>query len=156
MTTKVQDNSYHLIVRQFEQLSLQQLYEILALRQQVFMLEQQSLYLDTDALDQFATHICFYQADTLAGYVRTRILANKGYAKIERVVTAARYRGQGLAKKLLDTAMANIVESEQPVEQVRLSAQLDAMQLYGKWGFIAQGEPYDDGGILHKDMVKAL
>lgn len=145
---------YTFELSQFQQLSLEQLYQILTLRQQVFMLEQNSLYLDLDGLDQQALHLCCWCNSQLAAYSRIRILPGKKQAKIERVVVAQKHRGQGLADKMMTLSMQHI--RQQPVNEVRLSAQVSVLSFYQKWQFVTQGEVYDDGGVPHQDMCLQL
>lgn len=141
-----------IITYQFDQLSNQQLYAILALRAQVFIEEQQSIYTDIDFLDQEALHFCCWQGDTLMGYARLRQLSDKGYFKLERIVTAKQGRGQGLGKALMQ---AMLTEVDKAGWASLLSAQTRACEFYRAFGYVCIGEAYDDGGILHIDMRRA-
>ena len=88
-------------VLSFEQMKLIDLYAILRLRQQVFVIEQQSIYDDIDNCDQVSMHICVYQEDELVGYARVREAEPGQLAKIERVVCGANHRGVGLGQMLI-------------------------------------------------------
>ena len=140
-------------IYRFEQLSVNLLYDVLRLREQVFMLEQHSLYEDIDNKDKDALHLCVFEKGQLIGYLRLRLLHDLSKAKIERVVVAAAYRSKKLAKVLMKKAL-EIIDSEQDIDEALLSAQVDVMGFYEKLGFAARGAEYDDGGIAHKDMVK--
>ncbi|GAC31415.1 GNAT family N-acetyltransferase [Paraglaciecola polaris] len=135
----------------FAQLKLANLYAVLRLRQQIFMLEQQSIYEDIDNHDQLSWHVCIYQGDELVGYARARETDNGQMAKIERVVCAASHRRTGLGKELIKQCIS-IIEQHYAVKNIMLSAQTNAIAFYRKFGFEKHGLVYDDGGIEHIDM----
>ena len=141
---------------QFENLSLQLLYAILSLRQCVFVVEQRSIYTDLDDLDQHALHLCVQQSESneLTGYARLRFDQMAGVAIIERVVIAKHFRRKGLANRLMQACIEK-VQAEQ-VSTIKLSAQIEVIAFYQKWGFVASGDVYDDGGIEHQDMFRKL
>ena len=140
----------------FGQFSLHSLYEVLQLRQRVFVVEQASIYLDLDDLDQESWHL-LGRDDTgqLQAYARLMPPTIK-YADavgIGRVVIAPEYRGQGWAKPLLEQALA-WAEQNFAGMAIRLSAQTDRQGLYAAFGFQCCSAPYDDGGIAHIEMVR--
>ncbi|MFA3789820.1 GNAT family N-acetyltransferase [Aliiglaciecola sp. SL4] len=138
----------------FAQLTTIQLYQILRLRQNVFVLEQKSFYDDIDNLDQEAKHLCVY-SDTqqLQAYSRLRIVGeSSSMGKIERVVVDSHARGLGLAAQMMNEIIAYF-QQQQGIESVLLSAQVEVIDFYKKWGFAIKGDSYDDGGIEHVDMV---
>lgn len=139
----------------FSELSTNQLYDILKLRQAVFIEEQKSIYSDIDGFDQSASHLCVYLNDTLAAYTRLREVNEGQTLKIERVVTAKAFRRRKLASIIMDIIMDKVVNADTHL-QLFLSAQTDVIDFYRKWGFESEGEPYDDGGILHKDMWRII
>ncbi len=146
----------NLLIQTFEQLSTAQLYAILRLRQQVFMLEQQSLYEDIDNLDDQAHHFYIETDGQLIGYARLRLADSNGTKmKIERVLTDAKHRGLGLGHRLMESAIAwsRALDS---VRSVHLSSQVSALDFYRRYGFVVKGQPYDDGGIEHQDMTLQL
>jgi ElaA protein len=138
----------------FDKLSLEQLYAILKLRQQVFMLEQNSLYLDLDELDQTALHFCVWRQSRLLAYTRLRGVEEKQCYKIERVVVSPEQRREGWATRLMQTVMKHIEKSNQCCK-VMLSAQVSVIPFYLKWGFTPEGEVYLDGGVPHQNMKLA-
>lgn len=142
-------------IYRFEQLSLALLYNILRLRERVFVIEQQSIYEDVDGKDESALHLCIFEQEQLVGYLRLRFLADQGKAKIERVVVAPSHRSKKLAKKLMNKAI-ELIESEQGIDEALLSSQVEVMGFYQKLGFVARGDEYDDGGIPHKDMALTI
>ncbi|MCC2616850.1 GNAT family N-acetyltransferase [Aestuariibacter halophilus] len=142
-----------LILKSFSELSGDELYAVLKLRQDVFVLEQQSLYGDLDDLDQVSLHLLWGQPSEMAAYLRLR--EEQGQCvKIERVVTAAHARGRGLAGQLMDRALSE-AHQRWPELPVRLSAQVEVIEFYRRRGFVVCSDPYDDGGIDHVDMVLA-
>ena len=139
---------------QFEQLSKQQLYALLQLRQRVFIQEQQSIYDDIDGNDQQAFHLLLEQENELGGYARFRTGDDDGKVLIERVVLAPVCRGSGAGKEIMQ-AILSFCAQQFPLASIQLSAQVDVLAFYQKLGFEAIGEPYDDGGIMHKTMILA-
>tara|TARA_R110002153_G_scaffold104022_5_gene241610 strand:+ start:3830 stop:4267 length:438 start_codon:yes stop_codon:yes gene_type:complete len=141
---------YH---KTFEELTKDELYALAKLRQQVFIVEQNSIYCDLDDCDQEAIHYmeCDLQ-DRLIAYARYRKVSQLDEVKIERVVLAAQARGLGLGKSLIVTMLQDI-QFEYPVAKITLSSQIDASEFYQRLGFVEFGEVYDDGGILHVGMV---
>lgn len=142
------------LLQSFKSLSTDQLYALLRLRQQVFVLEQKSLYEDLDELDQRAMHLQVVCESTmgLAAYARLRVDSeDTRELKIERVVVASEYRGQGLGAEIM-TYIMNYVSRQGQWAAVKLSAQTSVLGFYQRWGFSAFGPVYDDGGIEHMDM----
>jgi ElaA protein len=153
-------SSFYLETKAFEDLTLLEFYAVAKLRQDVFILEQQSIYQDLDGLDQQARHVMCYADATkqvLTAYARYRSLAAKNdiatTVQIERMVVASAWRGQGLGEKIMHTMLQEIDIRHASCE-VSLSAQLSAQGFYHKLGFINHGDIYDDGGIDHIGMLK--
>lgn len=137
----------------FEELSKDELYALAKLRQQVFIVEQKSIYSDLDDYDQEAVHYLDVDPqDNLIAYARYRKISQLDEVKIERVVVTAWGRGLGLGKSLLVTMLQDI-QGEYPVAKITLSSQIDASAFYQRLGFVEFGEVYDDGGIMHIGMV---
>ena len=140
----------------FNELSNREVHDILTLRQEVFVVEQECAYLDADGYDPVAWH--FRAEDDLGLAAYARVLAPKPLGKFEdhpfgRVITAMRYRGIGLGRLLL----ANVLEViEENVGQVPLciSAQFHLADYYSAGGFVARGEIYDEDGIPHVQMIR--
>lgn len=137
----------------FEQLTKNELYALAKLRQQVFIIEQNSIYADLDYNDQTAMHyLDFDQQDNLIVYARYRKISQLDEVKIERVVLAEKARGRGLGKSLMVTIIKDI-QGAHPLAKITLSSQVDASEFYQRLGFVEVGEAYDDGGIMHIGMV---
>jgi ElaA protein len=137
----------------FEQLTKNELYALLKLRQQVFIVEQNSIYCDLDDYDQEAIHFLEHDPqDRLIAYSRYRKISQNDEVKIERVVLSEQARGLGLGKSLI-VAMLQDIKRKYPLARITLSSQLDASEFYQRLGFFEFGEKYDDGGIMHVGMV---
>ena len=142
----------------FDELSNEDLYEILQVRQEVFGVEQNCVYQDADDLDKNAWHL-IARGDTnlgtrkIIGYLRI-VYPSYKYAEpsIGRVLTVKEARGTGLGKALMAAALTKI-EQEFPHQAVRISAQLYLERFYSEFGFEKVTEPYDEDGILHIEMV---
>lgn len=143
----------------YEELSLDQLYEILAVRQSVFVVEQNCAYQDADGLDQVSHHLMGWFFDdegrkTLAAYARIippEVV--KPELAIGRVITDEAFRGQGLGRVLLAEAV-RLSEETFPDNDIYLSAQAHLQSFYGSCDFVASGEPYDEDGIPHIAMFR--
>ena len=140
----------NIIWKSFEQLTTSELYAVLSLREQVFMLEQQSLYKDIDGADQQALHLLVFKEGALIAYLR--LLPGTERTTIGRVVVLKGERGQGLGAMLLTTALDKAA-NDYPQHPVYLSSQVSRQGLYQRFGFKVISEPYDDGGILHVGML---
>ncbi len=140
----------------FEQLSNAELYQILALRQDVFILEQQCLYPDLDGYDQAAWHLLgWHTVDgqrRLAAYLRCLAPGAKfPEMSLGRVLTAPAARGGGLGKQLLEQGIAR-AERQFPGHPIRIGAQQHLERFYQGFGFNTISAPYDEDGIMHIDM----
>jgi len=139
----------------FQELTLDQLYELLSLRQAVFVVEQHCPYLDTDGKDQAGYHLLGYAPNgELATYVRilAKGISYEDYASIGRVITASPYRGQGLGIPLMEKALTEL-QRLFPDSDCKISAQAHLQAYYGKIGFELAGEAYLEDGIPHVPMV---
>jgi ElaA protein len=129
-----------------DQLDVARLYALLTLRVNVFVVEQRSPYPDLDGrdLDPGTVHLWYEAAGAPIAYLR--ILAGPP-ARIGRVCTVPEARGTGLGTRLMTAALAELG----PVEIV-LDAQVQAQNIYARFGFVAEGAPFDDDGIMHVTM----
>lgn len=142
--------------KKFEELKTTELYEIMKLRQKVFVVEQNCVYLDSDDLDMSADHIMVYEKDRLVGYTRiTHPGSRFADFSIGRVVTAPEKRGTGLGKELTQFALQKIKDQFGEVA-VRISAQAYLEEFYKKFGFERVSEPYDEDGIPHIEMFRKV
>ena len=139
----------------FEELGVHALYEVLALRQRVFILEQ-GPYLDADGLDPHAWHLLGRDAEgRLVAYLR---VVDPGFKyeepSIGRVVTDKAVRGSGAGRLLVAEGVAGC-DRLWPGLAVRISAQAHLQRFYGEVGFEALGEPYLEDEIPHVEMLRS-
>jgi ElaA protein len=140
----------------FEELTTEELYRILALRQRVFVVEQRCPYLDTDGRDRFSYHLCGWNEEGhLCAYLRI-VQPGRRFTEpsIGRVVIEPSTRGQGLGKELMRKGMEWCGELY-PGLSVRISAQQYLERFYTDLGFVTDPAlaPYDDDGIIHVEMT---
>jgi ElaA protein len=138
----------------FEELGVHALYEVLALRQRVFILEQ-GPYLDADGLDPHAWHLLGRDGEgKLVAYLR---VVDPGYKydepSIGRVVTDKAARGSGIGRLLVAEGVAGC-DRLWPGLAVRISAQAHLQRFYGEVGFETVGDPYLEDEIPHVEMLR--
>jgi ElaA protein len=142
----------------FTQLSPHDVYAVLQVRQDVFVLEQQCLYADIDGLDQSAHHLLGWQGHggdrQLGAYLRClRPGAKFPEMSLGRVLTTTACRGAGIGRELLLRGIA-CAEMEHPGQRIRIGAQRYLERFYSGLGFETVSDPYDDDGIVHVDMLR--
>ncbi|WP_309711432.1 GNAT family N-acetyltransferase [Armatimonas sp.] len=143
----------------FEILSLTDLYDLMRLRQEVFVVEQSCVYLDADGYDQKARHLLGRDGEGQLVACLRLFAPGVKYpefstdAVIGRVCTAASARRTGLGQELMRRGIAE-AERLWPGGGIRISAQAYLRSFYGKLGFEAISEPYDEDGIPHVEMVR--
>jgi ElaA protein len=139
-------------LEEFEPLAL---YELQALRQRIFVIEQRCVYLDADGMDADTEHLTGHDGDTLACCLRLLPPGVHGReAAIGRVAVLRRYRRRGLAHEMLRQALQRVRERHRDAP-VRLAAQQHLTALYLAFGFEPVSPPYDEDGIAHVDMLRA-
>jgi len=139
----------------FKQLSAEELYSILQLRSEVFVVEQNCVYQDIDGKDKKAIHVIGEYDGKIAAY--TRIFKAGDYfdnASIGRVVVDANYRdrkwGHDLIRESISAIQGHFGESP-----ITISAQLYLQKFYENHGFVVVGETYLEDGIPHIEMLRA-
>lgn len=138
----------------YAQLSPDQLFEILKLRQAIFIVEQNCPYPDIDAVDKQAFHLCAWAADQLIAYARVIGPGiNYQQASIGRVATSVEARGTGLGRTLMKNAIELAIR-EFPEHAIKIGAQQHLEPFYNSLGFSTISEPYDEDGILHIHMLR--
>jgi ElaA protein len=144
----------HWVLKKFDDLTPHQLYAILQLRNEVFVVEQACVFQDADGKDQGAYHLMGYDADVLVAY--TRLLPpGLGYkqASIGRVVTAASARRYGVGKTLMQKSIDSVYDLYGP-GVIKIGAQLYLKKFYESFGFVQTGALYLEDGIEHIHMLK--
>lgn len=136
----------------FHDLTVEQLYALLKLRCEVFIVEQKCVYQDIDGKDRYALHLLGQARDQLVAYMRIFPPSPTEPRLIfGRVVTAPSARGEGLGKAMMKEAIAYF-EKYFPGIPIHFSAQLYLQSFYESFGFTAQGNVYDEDGIPHIAM----
>lgn len=142
------------ICLQFQQLQLDQLYAILKLRAEVFIVEQNCVYQDLDSHDKNALHLMGFRDEELIAYAR---LLPPGVTydgcSIGRVVTSKSVRRDGCGRQLMETAISNC-QQNWPAAAITISAQHYLESFYRSLGFVTESEPYQEDGIPHIKMSK--
>jgi ElaA protein len=140
-------------LKRFTDLAPEELYEIMKLRQEVFVVEQDCVYLDNDDLDQIAHHLLGFDSVGLCTY--TRLLppdtSYKNASSIGRVINHIRTRKLGEGKRLMQISIKRI-KSIYPNHPVKISAQTYLQKFYEGLGFIKIGDEYLEDGIPHIPM----
>ena len=142
-------------IKSFDELSTTELYEILQLRIQVFVIEQNCPYQDADGKDNQSYHLMGRDANgDLQTYTRLvpAGVSYEGYTSIGRVVTSEAVRGQKAGVKLMEVSMEEIIKLW-PGLPVKISAQSHLQRFYRKFGFESIGEEYLEDDIPHIAMV---
>jgi ElaA protein len=131
-----------------DEITVAQLYPLLALRSAVFVIEQACLYQDLDGRDLLAStvHIWWRPAEEPQGYLRL-LRDLDGTHRIGRVCTVKAARGTGLGALLMNAAMERVGDGAAVLE-----AQTYAQKFYARFGFEPTGIPYDEDGMAHVTM----
>ncbi len=140
----------------FDTLSPHELYSILRLRNEVFVVEQNCVFQDADDRDQQCFHLLGFSGNYLFAYARL-VPPDISYSEpsIGRVVTSHAARRSGAGKQLMSKAIEQcyVLFKEQPI---KIGAQLYLKAFYESFGFIQIGEVYDEDGIEHIYMIKEV
>lgn len=138
----------------FEELSLKELYNFMALRLEVFAVEQNCPYQDADGKDLAAWHVMGKNTDgQIMAYARLipQGVAYAEYVSIGRVVSHASMRGKGIGRELMEQCL-RFIEALWPGQAIKISAQAYLVDFYTSLGFKAYGETYLEDGIPHVEM----
>lgn len=143
-----------LVIKRFEELSLEELYEILKVRAEVFIVEQNCVYQDVDDKDKHSYHVYLKDDTGIKAYLR---VIDKGISfedvSIGRVLTVN--RGCGLGKRIMLEGI-KIAKEKMNAERIIIEAQSYAKEFYEKVGFKKVSDDFMMDGILHIKMVLDL
>ena len=142
-----------IVVKTFYELNNQELYQILRLRSEVFVVEQNCVYQDLDNKDHISVHIFQKEKDEIVAY--TRIFKSGDYYKnpsIGRVVVSKRKRGKELGKQIMIYSI-DYIKKNLKGDKIELSAQKYLDKFYEDLGFYKTGEEYLEDGIPHQRML---
>ncbi len=134
----------------FNQLNTLQLYQMMMLREEVFVVEQNCPYQDADGKDLQAEHVMAYQDTELVAYARI-YTSEPLSAHIGRVVTKASARSKGLGQQLMQQAISQC-QQHWPNATIHISAQRYLEDFYQGLGFVICSEPYLEDNIPHIGM----
>ena len=142
------------ILKKFDSLTPQELYSILQLRSEVFVVEQNCVFQDMDNKDQQCYHFMGWQNDLLFAYTRL-VPPGLSYeeASIGRVVTSPAGRGSGIGKTLIEKSIEEVFNLYGK-GSIKIGAQLYLKKFYTSFGFEQIGDIYDEDGIDHIKMIR--
>ena len=141
-------------IKYFNELSTQELYDVLQLRSEVFVVEQDCVYQDIDGKDKKAIHVLGYKNKKLIAY--TRVFKPGDYFKetsIGRVVVAKNERQFKYGYDIMNASI-EVIKKHFNESLIKISAQCYLKNFYSNLGFIPKGEEYLEDGIPHIAMVK--
>ena len=140
--------------KDFAQLSPFELYDLLRLRSEVFVVEQDCVFLDLDSIDLDCFHLLGYAQTKLLAYARI-VPGGRLYkeASIGRVVTSPAVRKSGIGKKLMQQSIDKLYDTFGKTP-IRIGAQFYLKKFYESFGFTQVNEIYLEDGIQHIYMIK--
>jgi ElaA protein len=146
------------ILKPYDALTLDELYQLLQLRNEVFIVEQNCPFNDLDGKDRYCHHLMGFAEGELALVAYTRLVpAGITYAlpAIGRVVTAARVRRHRVGRALMQRSLEDMARlyGEGPIQ---IGAQLYLKTFYESFGFVQQGPMYLEDGIEHIHMIRGV
>lgn len=142
------------ILKPFAELTPYELYSILQLRNEVFIVEQNCPYQDMDNKDQKSWHLMGIKENKLMAY--SRLLApgiSYSESSIGRIVSSPSVRKTGMGKKLMEESIKQI-KNLFKTDTIRIGAQLYLKSFYESYGFVQDGEIYLEDNIPHIIMLK--
>ena len=140
--------------KNYSSLSTDELYQILRIRQEVFVIEQDCNYLDADNLDQDSAHLLCYKQDVLISYMRIYFNAdNVNEISFGRILVKQQFRGMGIGKELIQRGI-DLNSNSFKKRIVSMSAQVYLIKFYESLGFQSVGEQYLEDEIPHIKMIR--
>lgn len=139
----------------FDELTVYELYDIMALRLEVFSVEQNCPYQDADGKDLKGWHLMARNTEgVLVAYTRLlpKGISYDNYASIGRVVSSPSVRGTGIGKILMEKSIEEMKRLF-PNDSIKIGAQTYLLKFYQSFGFESTGEAYLEDGIPHTSMV---
>jgi len=140
------------IIKTFTELTTAELYQILQLRSEVFVVEQDCVYQDVDGKDQKSLHVLGFKNEQIVAY--TRIFKPGDYfknASIGRVAVAQKERAYGYGHELMQASI-KAVQENYTTSEITISAQVYLKKFYETHGFTKVGKEYLEDGIPHIEM----
>jgi ElaA protein len=140
-------------LKKFEELTSAELYAIMQLRNEVFVVEQNCVYQDADNKDVKSWHFMGWDGETLVAY--TRLLpqgVSYAEASIGRVVSSPKYRGIGAGRSLMERSIDTTIKLFN-CSTIKIGAQLYLKKFYESLGFVQSGPEYLEDNIPHIEML---
>ena len=142
----------HWLTLSFSELGLDRLYAILRLRQEVFTIEQDCVYLDIDNRDQQSVHILCMENEELSAYLRCIPPSpDRVESQLGRIVVCPAQRGKRLGRELVQRGIDHNME-HWPDSDICISAQAHLQRFYESMSFVSEGEEYLEDNIPHRRM----
>lgn len=140
-------------IQTYDELTKEELYKIIQLRVNVFIVEQQTCYEDLDHHDQNSIHISYVKDEKIFAYTRLLPPGEKfETASLGRVITSQEVRGTGLGKEMIQLAL-DTIEKTWPGSEVFIQAQEYLKNFYESFGFKPVSKPYIYDSLPHLDML---
>lgn len=140
-------------IKKFNELNVEEIYKILALRNEVFIVEQECPYLDCDDKDLNSYHLFSEENGEIVAYLR---ILEKGVSydeiSIGRVAVKKIYRGKGISRKMIMKAI-EFIENNLSEDTIKIQAQAYLLNFYSSLGFKAVSQEYLEDNIPHIDML---
>jgi ElaA protein len=138
-------------IKTFDQLTTSELYELLRVRSEVFVVEQDCVYQDVDNNDQTAIHIWLTKDGKTVAMCRICPEGTKlASTSIGRVITTKRGKGYGML--IMKIAINTVMERIPAADHIEIEAQLTKQKFYERLGFVATSEPFMMEGLMHLEM----
>lgn len=143
------------ICKTFDDLNNNELYDLMVLRQEVFVVEQNCAYLDADGKDKYSYHVLGYDETGKPAACARIVYPGVSYKEVSigRVASALLHRRTGVGKELMNETI-KAIENIYGNVPVRISAQTYLVKFYSEFGFASTGKEYMEDGIPHTEMLK--
>ncbi len=142
------------VIKKFTELNTEELYNILALRSEIFVVEQQCIYQDLDQKDKEGHHIIGIEEEEIAGYARVLSPGTiyPAHTAIGRVLVSERHRKKNYGYLVMEQAI-ELCQKQYPTFPIKISAQSHLDRFYSNLKFRATGKRYLEDGIPHQEMI---
>ena len=157
MSSRAESRDFYImefIIKTFSELTTEELYQILRLRSEVFVVEQDCVYQDIDNKDQISYHVLGLKENELVAY--SRIFDSGDYfskPSIGRILVKESERKFNYGHQLVDTSIQFILDNFKE-KDILISAQTYLLKFYNSHGFIQEGKEYLEDGIPHVKMLR--
>jgi ElaA protein len=144
------------VCKSFRELTTEELYIILRLRSEVFVVEQNCVFLDLDNKDFYCDHLMGWKENMLLGYSRI-VPPGISYeeSSIGRIVSSPAGRGMGVGRELMQQGIQTLYRIHGK-RDIRIGAQYYLKEFYESYGFVQTGEIYPEDGINHIEMLLSI